>query len=435
MKEPDSSTALPDGWAWKTLGELGRYYNGRAFKKTEWAASGRPIIRIQNLTDASKPFNYFQGDADEKHTVRAGDLLVSWAATLGVFRWDGEEAVVNQHIFKVESDIDPAFHMWALRSVLSSLGAKTRGSGMVHITRGDFLGHRVAVPPREEQRMIVSAIEDAFAQADEIETALHEVHRRREAFRMATLRDAFSGVLPCVLPVADPNGPAPRAGAGVRRPVEPPWGVPDHWQVTTMGDACKVVGGSTPAAKEPKYWGGDIQWIGVSDLTGYAEKWISGGARSLTQDGYESCSTTLMPQGSVLFSSRAPIGYVAIAAGPICTSQGFKSFVPPEDVDPEFLYWYLRALTPYARRRASGTTFPELSAKAAKALPLVVPPLAEQHCIVSAIEDAFAKVDEIDGVVVGAEADLASLRASVVHTAFAGELIRTAGSEKGSVAA
>ncbi len=175
-----------------------------------------------------------------------------------------------------------------------------------------------------------------------------------------------------------------------------PWPVPNHWKVTTMGEACEVVGGSTPKSKEPRFWGGDISWLGVSDLTGYQGQWIGGGARSITQEGYDSCGTALMPRGTVLFSSRAPIGYVAIADGPICTSQGFKSFVPPAGIVSEFLYWYLRALTPTARSSASGTTFPELSTRAAKQLPLVIPPLDEQRAIVVAIEDAFARIDAIE---------------------------------------
>ncbi len=202
-----------------------------------------------------------------------------------------------------------------------------------------------------------------------------------------------------------------------------PWPVPNHWKVTTMGEACEVVGGSTPKSKEPRFWGGDISWLGVSDLTGYQGQWIGGGARSITQEGYDSCGTALMPRGTVLFSSRAPIGYVAIADGPICTSQGFKSFVPPAGIVSEFLYWYLRALTPTARSSASGTTFPELSTRAAKQLPLVIPPLDEQRAIVAAIEDAFARIDAIEAELRAVHTSRASFKAAVLRDAFSGALI------------
>lgn len=112
-------TKLPGGWARTTLGQLGRYLNGRAFKKSEWRESGRPIIRIQNLTGTASHYNYFQGEVEERHLARPGDLLVSWAATLGAYFWSGPEAVVNQHIFKVESNIDPRFHKYLLDYKLS----------------------------------------------------------------------------------------------------------------------------------------------------------------------------------------------------------------------------------------------------------------------------------------------------------------------------
>ena len=137
---------LPAGWAWTTLGEIGDYLNGRGFKKSEWHDSGRPIIRIQNLTGSGARFNYFEGEAEERHIAREGDLLVSWAATLGVFVWHGPEAVINQHIFKVESRIDRRFHRYLLLAVLGDLQRQTHGSGMVHITKSRFDGTPVALP-------------------------------------------------------------------------------------------------------------------------------------------------------------------------------------------------------------------------------------------------------------------------------------------------
>ncbi len=94
--ESKALAAGPPGWAWARLGDLGNYWNGRGFKKSEWRESGRQIIRIQDLTSSRERPNYFQGKVDERHIVRHGDLLVSWAATLGVYVWRGEEAVLNQ---------------------------------------------------------------------------------------------------------------------------------------------------------------------------------------------------------------------------------------------------------------------------------------------------------------------------------------------------
>lgn len=111
-----------------------------------------------------------------------------------------------------------------------------------------------------------------------------------------------------------------------------------------ISDIGKIVSGATPKTKDVDNYGGSIAWITPADLSGYTSKYISHGSRNITQKGYDSCSTHLMPRGTVLFSSRAPIGYVAIAENPICTNQGFKSIVPNDDIDSEFLYYQLQYL-------------------------------------------------------------------------------------------
>lgn len=157
---------LPSGWEWATLGELGAYLNGRGFRKSEWRDTGRPIIRIQNLTGSSESFNYYEGEAEDRHTVREGDLLVSWAATLGVYVWRGPDAVLNQHIFKVDSYILPGFHRYLLDHALSDLQRQTHGSGMVHITKGKFNLTKVPLPPLAEQERILAAIEERLPRLD-----------------------------------------------------------------------------------------------------------------------------------------------------------------------------------------------------------------------------------------------------------------------------
>ena len=174
------SEDLPPGWAWARLGEIGEYQNGRAFKKDDWKATGRPIIRIQNLTGSSDNHNFFQGEVEDKHLIRDGDLLLSWAATLGVYVWRGEEAVLNQHIFKVSSRISPGFHRWLLQSVLDDLEGQAHGSGMVHITKGKFESTKVQLPPLQEQSRILAAIEEHFSHLNAVDQAL-EAARRRSA--------------------------------------------------------------------------------------------------------------------------------------------------------------------------------------------------------------------------------------------------------------
>ena len=115
-------------------------------------------------------------------------------------------------------------------------------------------------------------------------------------------------------------------------------GLPPGWIGTTMGEVCEVVAGSTPKTQVRSYWNGEIPWITPDDLSRHSGKYIHQGARFITKAGYESCSTHMVPAGTVLYTTRAPIGYAAIAAQPVCTNQGFKNFVPLEGIDSEYLY-------------------------------------------------------------------------------------------------
>jgi type I restriction enzyme S subunit len=192
MSEP---AELPPGWLASRLGALGRYLNGRGFGKSEWSQSGRPIIRIQNLTGTSNKFNYFDGEVDAVNIARPGDLLMSWAATLDAFIWPGPEGCVNQHIFKIESFIDKRFHFYLLRNALGELYRKTHGSGMVHITRSKFDETPAAVPPLPEQLRIVAKIEELFSDLDAGVAALERVKANLKRYRAAVLKAAVDGRL------------------------------------------------------------------------------------------------------------------------------------------------------------------------------------------------------------------------------------------------
>lgn len=133
--------------------------------------------------------------------------------------------------------------------------------------------------------------------------------------------------------------------------------------VYKIEDIGTVVGGATPSTKKDSNWGGDIPWLSPKDLTGYRFRYISEGEKSITQEGFNSCSTQMLPKGTVLFSSRAPIGYLAIAETEVCTNQGFKSVIPNEDIDPLYLFYLLKYYRDKIAGISIGTTFPEVSGK------------------------------------------------------------------------
>lgn len=142
----------------------------------------------------------------------------------------------------------------------------------------------------------------------------------------------------------------------------------------TLSDVGDVIGGATPSKKKPEYYcSNGIGWITPRDLSNTNDKFIAHGADDITKVGYDSCSAKLLPKGSVLFSSRAPIGYIAIAADGVATNQGFKSVVPKEEIGTAFIYCFLTRNKQRIADMGAGTTFPEVSGKMMKSVGLAVP--------------------------------------------------------------
>ena len=147
-----------------------------------------------------------------------------------------------------------------------------------------------------------------------------------------------------------------------------------EWIECKISDIGTVVGGATPSTKKPEnYENGTIAWITPKDLSTFTGRYIECGERNITEIGLKSCSTQLLPKDTVLFSSRAPIGYVAIAANEVCTNQGFKSVVPNENTDPLFLYYLLKYNKDKIEGMGSGTTFKEVSGNTMKNIVVSVP--------------------------------------------------------------
>ena len=161
-----------------------------------------------------------------------------------------------------------------------------------------------------------------------------------------------------------------------------------------ISDIGEVIGGSTPSTKNPVNYYGNIAWITPKDLAGYNKIFISKGERNITEAGYKSCSTKMLPKNSILFSSRAPIGYVAITANELCTNQGFKSIVPNEKVDYMFLYYLLKYNKDYIASKGSGSTFKEISGTVMKNVELLIPSqILDQRKIAKILFDIDKKIE------------------------------------------
>ena len=189
------------------LEEVADFVNGAAFKPEDWGEDGLPIIRIQNLTDSGKPFNYTERVVPDKLVVNPGDLLVSWSATLGVFQWNGPKGLLNQHIFRVlpnDEVVDKNYLKHTLGQAINDMERHLHGATMKHVNRGEFLGTRIPLPPLEEQRRIAAILDKAhstkrlaIAASDRFESlslAIFEELFGSGAWPTATLEDVTSRI-------------------------------------------------------------------------------------------------------------------------------------------------------------------------------------------------------------------------------------------------
>ena len=158
-----------------------------------------------------------------------------------------------------------------------------------------------------------------------------------------------------------------------------------------LSELGEIVGGSTPSTRETANYGGDISWITPKDLTELKTRFINKGERNITRRGFDSTSTKMLPVNSVLFSSRAPIGYIAINnMKEVCTNQGFKSIVPNEKNDYKFIYYLLKYNKNKIEALGTGTTFKEVSSSVMKNVKVKIPERIEEQKKISKI------LDEID---------------------------------------
>ena len=149
--------------------------------------------------------------------------------------------------------------------------------------------------------------------------------------------------------------------------------IPASWKTVVVDDVAEVFNGATPSTGDEQNYGGDIVWITPKDLSDQKQKFVYQGERNISQAGYDSCSTHLLPINTVLMSSRAPIGLLAIAKKELCTNQGFKSFVPKEDRIATYLYYYLQFHIKQIEQLGTGTTFKEVSREDVLKFPILKP--------------------------------------------------------------
>lgn len=399
---------LPATWKIHKVGELADFINGRAFKPEDWAVAGIPIVRIQNLNDSKKPFNYYTGAFSEKHRINSGDVLLSWSGTpgtsFGCFIWERGEALLNQHIFKVNVKNDLVLREYFVHAINSRLdemiGLAHGAAGLRHITKAKLEKIELPVPPLEEQRRIAARIQECMARVDEIEE-LKNASRLQQQCLSASL---------------------------IESELHPNLTSSEGWTTRTIGDLVTTVRNGRSIAQDTD---------GLADgavLTLTAVRSIDLGIAfqkpiSLPKEIAEKFS---IDAGDVFVSRANTIELVGLSAvameAPterlIYPDLLIKLKANPALILPRYLAYALRSASSRkqikARALGSSQTMVKISGERLREVSIPVPSLNEQAKIVGRLDSAHDLMLHLATQSLPGEVEM--LRGAILRKAFAGEL-------------
>lgn len=318
--------------------------SGVNFIKSESLGNSRNI-------DRSK-FAFISEQTHEKlkrSQIEKNDILFSMAGMFlgktGIVTDDLVPANTNQAVAIIRIDTEKANHEYVYyylnqRSVVQAVNASSAQSAQPNINLKQIGQIEIDLPERKLQDKIVSILSAIDFKIEKN----NQINENLEQQAQAYFQELFVNN-------ADPE-----------------------WTTGTISDLGTVVGGSTPSKAKPEYYTETgIAWITPKDLSINKSKFVSHGENDITELGLKNSSAVIMPEGTVLFSSRAPIGYIAIATDEVTTNQGFKSVVPKQEIGTPFVYFFLKNTLPVIEGMASGSTFKEVSGSTMKKVPAVIP--------------------------------------------------------------
>ena len=394
---------MKSNWRAYPLGEITELvidYRGKTPKKLggDWSESGYRALSAKNI----KTGHIVQPDtirfvSEEmyhkwmKDEIQRGDIIITSEAPFGqILYWDSEEKIVlSQRLFgvrvKEEHDSKFVYYYMTTSDFQGEMDGRATGTTVVGLRQPELMKCVVRCPDLDTQKKIASIL----SSIDEKILINDKINENLEQQAQAYFQELF-------VDNADPE-----------------------WTTGTISDLGTVVGGSTPSKAKPEYYTETgIAWITPKDLSINKSKFVFHGENDITELGLKNSSATIMPEGTVLFSSRAPIGYIAIAAGEVTTNQGFKSVVPKSEVGTPFVYFFLKNTLPVIEGMASGSTFKEVSGSTMKNVPAVIPD-AET---LAKFSDFCAPIFAQQHILEGQNQSLATLRDNLLPKLMSGEI-------------
>lgn len=312
-----------------------------------------------------------------------GSLVIAmYGATIGKLGILDIETTTNQACCVLgdnKSNVEIKYIFYWFSFAKKQIISMSYGGGQPNISQDLIKSLRLNFPPIQEQEAIANFLDEKTAKIDAlVQTKEQQIEKLKE-LRQAKIHQAVTKGL-------DANAPTKDSGVD--------WigEIPAHWEVKRLKNLFQIVNGATPSSAILSYWGGDITWVTPKDVNNI--KYISESERNISISGYKSCGTSLIPKGSIILTTRAPIGKVVIANKELCTNQGCKSLVKINNQNNEFIYSVLDISSKVLNSLGTGTTFMELSNVALKNFQLPIPPIQEQEQIVAYLDEVTGKIDQ-----------------------------------------
>lgn len=412
VKNENTKYSLPDNWVWTHIEDIADVVTGGTPSKSNKSYYGGkfPFIKPADLDQGRKLIYASECLSEEGREVSrvlpAGSTSVCCIGTIGKCGYLEMEATTNQQINSIVPKHVNSLYVYyycCTNDFITSLNALASATTISIVNKSKMSGIAIPLPPLAEQQRIVERIESLFEKLDAAKELAQNALDSFENRKAAILHKAFTGELTAKW--REENGVS--------------W---ESWKKMHLGNLTQIIGGGTPKTNILEYYeNGEISWITPADLSNYNNIYIKKGRKNITKLGLEKSSAKLLPKGTVLLSSRAPIGYVAISKNELATNQGFKNFLPNDKYVPEFLYYYLKFMGKKLEDYASGTTFLELSAKRTAEIPITIPSIEEQTQIIdilSSVIENEQRAKDICNVI--EKIDL--MKKAILARAFRGEL-------------
>ena len=383
-------------------------YRGKTPKKT---LSGIPLVTAKIVKNGTiNGYTEFIPEEDyNKWMVRGfpkvGDVILTTEAPLGEVALLKEEKVaLAQRIVCLrgkDNVLDNTYLKYYLQSGKGQKSLSTRESGttVTGIKQAELRRVDIEYPTYEDQRRIASILSSLDRKIE----LNNKINADLEEMAQAIFKNWFVDFEPFK------DGKFVDSELGM---------IPEGWKVGRLDEIADIVGGSTPSKAKPEYYTQKgIAWLTPKDLSNHPAVYTSRGEIDITEEGYNSTSTKLMPKGTILFTSRAPIGYISIAQNDICTNQGFKSLVPKK-AGTCFLYCFLKYVTPVIENKSTGSTFKEASGSLMKSLQVIMPEQKVFEDFETIVSPLFARIESLEKE----NSRLSTLRDTLLPRLMSGEL-------------